>query len=166
MMTSLETLKSSFALDIKLFDESVSRDIGTEGKSGKLMLIVIAALLCTTLKAFSQTGDKPTPPTPTPPTPTPRDTKRTLRLQIEVTSGDPPRKVEGAIVTVESEEGSAKYTKDAKTNKDGIVSLDHMPQGRVKIQVVAKEHDTFGEAYTLNKKTEFIKITLKKRSDQ
>src|SRR5262245_52648282 len=31
MMTSLETLKISFALDIKLFDESVSRDIGTEG---------------------------------------------------------------------------------------------------------------------------------------
>jgi hypothetical protein len=32
MMTSLETLKTSFALDIKLFEESVSRDIGTEGK--------------------------------------------------------------------------------------------------------------------------------------
>src|SRR5215813_154202 len=31
MMTSLETLKTSFALDIKLFEESVSRDIGTEG---------------------------------------------------------------------------------------------------------------------------------------
>jgi hypothetical protein len=31
MMTNLETLKISFALDIKLFDESVSRDIGTEG---------------------------------------------------------------------------------------------------------------------------------------
>jgi hypothetical protein len=31
MMTSLETLKNSFALDIKLFEESVSRDIGTEG---------------------------------------------------------------------------------------------------------------------------------------
>jgi NAD(P)-dependent dehydrogenase (short-subunit alcohol dehydrogenase family) len=30
MMTSLETLKTSFALDIKLFEESVSRDIGTE----------------------------------------------------------------------------------------------------------------------------------------
>jgi hypothetical protein len=28
MMTSLETLKTSFALDIKLFEESVSRDIG------------------------------------------------------------------------------------------------------------------------------------------
>src|SRR5215831_17623653 len=32
MMTSLETLKTSFALDIKLFEESVSRDIGTEGR--------------------------------------------------------------------------------------------------------------------------------------
>src|SRR5262249_46018347 len=31
MMMSLETLKTSFALDIKLFEESVSRDIGTEG---------------------------------------------------------------------------------------------------------------------------------------
>src|SRR5262245_25898976 len=31
MMMSLETLKISFALDIKLFGESVSRDIGTEG---------------------------------------------------------------------------------------------------------------------------------------
>jgi len=34
MMTSLETLKTSFALDIKLFEESVSRDIGTEGLLG------------------------------------------------------------------------------------------------------------------------------------
>ena len=32
MMMSLETLKISFALDIKLVEESVSRDIGTEGK--------------------------------------------------------------------------------------------------------------------------------------
>jgi hypothetical protein len=32
MMTNLETLKISFALDIKLFEESVSRDIGTEGR--------------------------------------------------------------------------------------------------------------------------------------
>jgi len=30
-VTSLETLKTPFALDIKLFEESVSMDIGTEG---------------------------------------------------------------------------------------------------------------------------------------
>ena len=33
MPISLETLKISFALDIKLFGESVSRDIGTEGNA-------------------------------------------------------------------------------------------------------------------------------------
>jgi len=36
MMTSLETLRIPFALDIKLFDESVSRDIGTEGNQGNI----------------------------------------------------------------------------------------------------------------------------------
>jgi hypothetical protein len=34
-MTSFETLNISLALDIKLFEESVSRDIGTEGYLGK-----------------------------------------------------------------------------------------------------------------------------------
>jgi hypothetical protein len=34
MMTNLETLKNSFALYIKLFGESVSMDIGTEGGAG------------------------------------------------------------------------------------------------------------------------------------
>jgi hypothetical protein len=42
MMMSLETLKISFALDIKLFGESVSRDIGTEGLPlpGSLQLLL------------------------------------------------------------------------------------------------------------------------------
>src|SRR6266545_601241 len=33
MVTSLETLKIPFALNTKLFEESVSRDIGTEGSA-------------------------------------------------------------------------------------------------------------------------------------
>jgi hypothetical protein len=33
VMTSFETLKISLALDIKLSEVSVSRDIGTEGRS-------------------------------------------------------------------------------------------------------------------------------------
>ena len=126
----------------------------------KLMLIIIALFLCTTLKASSQsTRDKPVAPTP-------KDTKKTIRLQIEVTTGNPPKKVEGADVSVGSEEENARYMKDAKTNREGIVSLNHVPQGRVRIQVIAKEHETFGEGYTLTKDNETIKITLKKRGDQ
>lgn len=127
--------------------------------SRKLMLIVIALSLCTTLKAFSQSGDKQAPSTP-------KDTKKTFRLQIEVTTGNPPRKVEGAVVLVESEEDSAKYIKNVKTNKEGIVILDHVPQVRVRIQVVAKEYETFGVSYTLTRDNETIKISLRRIGDQ
>jgi len=44
MMTSLETLKISFALYIKLFGESVSMDIGTEGTARVKDCVDIAAL--------------------------------------------------------------------------------------------------------------------------
>jgi hypothetical protein len=124
----------------------------------KLMLIVIALSLCTPLKAFSQSGDKQA-------TPTPKDTRRTFRLQIEVTTGNPRRKVEGAVVQIESEDDGGKYTKDAKTNREGIVSLDHVPQGRVRIQVVAKDHETFGDKYTLTR-DETVKINLRRIGDQ
>jgi hypothetical protein len=127
--------------------------------SNRLMLIVITLFLCITFKAFSQSGDKPVAPTP-------KDTKKTSRLQIKVTTGNPPKNVEGAAVTVESEEDSARYMKDVKTNKEGIVSLDHVPQGKVRILVVAKEHETFGERHTLTKDNEIIKITLKRSGDQ
>jgi hypothetical protein len=40
MMTSLETLKTSFALYTKLFGESVSMDIGTEGVDQSQLLTV------------------------------------------------------------------------------------------------------------------------------
>ena len=125
----------------------------------KLTLIVIALSLCTTLKAFSQSTDKQA-------TPTPKDTKKTCRLQIEVTTGNPRKKVEGAVVQIESEDDGASYVKDAKTNREGIVCLDHVPQGRVRIQVVAKDHETFGDEYTLTEDNETIKINLRRTGDQ
>jgi hypothetical protein len=44
MMMRLETLKISFALDIKLFEESVSRDIGTEGSRNPVIAVDIQCL--------------------------------------------------------------------------------------------------------------------------
>jgi hypothetical protein len=48
MMTSLETLKTSFALEINLFEESVSRGIGTEGSGsdGVTHITQIEFLIC------------------------------------------------------------------------------------------------------------------------
>jgi len=127
--------------------------------SRKLMLIVIGLSLCATIEAFSQSGEKQAQPTP-------KDTRRTFRLQIKVTTGNPPEKVEGADVHIVSEDDSAKYMKDARTNRDGIVNLDHVPQGKVRIQVRATEHETFGDIYTLTRDNETIKISLRKSSGQ
>jgi hypothetical protein len=55
--------------------------------------------------------------------------------------------------------------KDVKTNMEGIVSLDHVSQGRVRIQVGAKDHETFGDKYTLTR-DETIKISLRRIGDQ
>ena len=44
MVTSLETLKTPFALDIKLFGETVSMDIGTEGKMPEALPLLLNLL--------------------------------------------------------------------------------------------------------------------------
>jgi len=69
-------------------------------------------------------------------------------------------------VQIESEDDGAGYMKDAKTNREGIVSFDHAPQGRVRIQVVAKDHETFGDKYALTRDNETIKINLRRIGDQ
>jgi hypothetical protein len=53
---NLETLKISFALDIKLFEESVSRDIGTEGGGDALIttcLLIKLSVLSTFKRVFA-----------------------------------------------------------------------------------------------------------------
>jgi hypothetical protein len=122
-----------------------------------LMLIMIALFFCMTLKAFSQSGEKTVAPTP-------KDTRKTFKLQIEVMTGDPPKRVEGASVYVESTGDNARYTKDARTNREGIVNLDQVPHGRVLIQVMLKEYDTFGYEYTLTKDNEIVKNHIEKKS--
>jgi hypothetical protein len=116
-------------------------------------LIVITLLLCSAPAAFSQS------PTPTP---TPREARKTFKLQIEVTAGDPPDRIDRAAVLVRSEEGSARFTKETKMNKQGVANVSQVPQGKLVIQVVAKRCDTFGNEYTLTEDNQTIKITLKK----
>jgi len=55
MMTSLETLKTSFALDIKLFEESVSRDIGTEGSANDSGVAMIGHLAANPIRLSDRT---------------------------------------------------------------------------------------------------------------
>ena len=121
--------------------------------SGKLMLIVIALLLCSAPEAFSQS------PTPTP---TPRETGKTFTVQIEVSADDSPEKVDRASVDVESkEEGRRFKSQGIHTDRQGVATVSQVPQGKLRIQVMKPGYDTFGEDFTLTE-DKAVKITLTK----
>jgi hypothetical protein len=119
--------------------------------SRMFMLSVLALFLYATPVAFSQS-----------PTPTPREARKTFTLQIEVTAGDPPEKIERAAVRVRSEKNGAEFKREIKTNKQGVASVSQVPEGKLVIQVVARRFDTFDDQYTLTEDNQTIKITLKK----
>lgn len=121
----------------------------------KSTLTIFALFVCSTCGALAQT------PTPTP-KPTPR---KTFGVQIEVTSSDQAAKVEGAKVILASEEGGVRFNKERRTTKDGIANFSQVPEGKLKIQVIAKEFDTFGEIFNLTQDNQTIRITVKKRNN-
>jgi hypothetical protein len=90
-----------------------------------------------------------------------RATRRTFRLQLEVVAG--ADKVEGAKVILESAEEGVRFTKETRTNRDGNASASSVPEGRLRIQVVARECETFGEIITLSQDNQTIRVTLTKR---
>lgn len=122
---------------------------------GNLKLTVILLFLCSAHGAFSQDVPGRTP------RPAPR---KTFDLKIEVMAGNPLETVEGAKVIVASEEEGVRFSKEKRTTKEGIASLSKVPQGKIKIQVIARECDTFGDVFTLSQDDQTIKITVKKRN--
>ncbi|HYI94536.1 MAG TPA: hypothetical protein VEX68_13400 [Bryobacteraceae bacterium] len=91
----------------------------------------------------------------------------TTQLKVEVkTLGDKP--IERASVIVDFVEGRSivKMGKknmthwEIRTNQEGIAKLPTMPQGKVRVQVIAKSYQTFGQVYELDapEKTLVIKL--------
>ncbi len=89
------------------------------------------------------------------------------RLQIEVTNlQDKP--VERASVIVRFVEGRSvlKFGKkirtnwEVRTNTKGIAKVPPIPQGKVLIQVIARNYQTFGEQYEVEEEEKTIHIRL------
>lgn len=123
--------------------------------SSKLLLTILAVLLCCVPEAKSQdiVGG--------PSTPERRAARRTFRLQLEVVAGTD--KVEGAKVILESAEEGVRFSKETRTNREGTASASSVPEGRLRIQVVARECETFGEIITLSQDNQTIRVTLTRR---
>ena len=105
--------------------------------SQKLMLLIFLSLIFCASDALSQD----------PPSGATARARRTFKLQVEVSAG--ADKVQGASVFLTSEENGVSFSKQTRTNRDGIASASAVPEGRLRIQVIARECETFGSVITI-----------------
>lgn len=89
----------------------------------------------------------------------------TLTIHVTSKSGKP---IENASVIVKFVKGHsvAKLGKsirkewELRTNQQGSVSIPPIPQGKVLIQVIAKDYQTFGETFDIDQENKTVDIAL------
>lgn len=89
------------------------------------------------------------------------------RIQVEVkTRGGKP--IDRASVVVHFVEGRSvlKLGKkmvthwEVRTNQEGVAKVPALPQGKVRIQVIAKGYQTFGDLFVVEEELKTIPVTL------
>ena len=89
----------------------------------------------------------------------------TLRVEIKTLKSKP---IDRASVVLDFVEGRsiAKLGKkvrthwETRTNRDGVAKLPPIPQGKIRIQVIAKGYQTFGEIYELDQDEQTIEVKM------
>jgi 5-hydroxyisourate hydrolase-like protein (transthyretin family) len=87
-------------------------------------------------------------------------------LTVHVISAVSGKPIDRASVIVRFKEGLGVNLKkiqtswETKTNQDGNVTLPTMPQGKVQIQIIAQNYQTFGDTFTTDKAEQTIEIKL------
>ena len=89
------------------------------------------------------------------------------KLTVEVKTFD-DKPLERASVIVTFVEGRD-YTKlgkkdyvpfELKTNMEGIAHIPPIPQGKIKVQVIAKGYQTFGQVFDINEEERTVEVKL------
>ncbi len=88
-----------------------------------------------------------------------------LRVEVQSKHGKP---IERASVVVKFVQGrsAAKLGKkviknwEIRTNQEGIAQLPSIPQGQVKIQVIAKGYQTFGDIFDIDEEEKTVEVVL------
>ena len=87
-------------------------------------------------------------------------------LTVHVTSAVSGKPIDRASVIVRFKEGIGVNLKkiqtswETKTNQDGNVTLPTMPQGKIQIQIIASNYQTFGDMFVTDKPEQTIEIKL------
>jgi len=88
-----------------------------------------------------------------------------INIQVKSQGGKP---VDRASVVVRFVEGHSivklgkaiRTTFELRTNQEGEASIPSIPQGKIRIQVIAKGYQTFGEVYDITEEEKTVNITL------
>jgi hypothetical protein len=87
-------------------------------------------------------------------------------LTVRVTSAVSGKPIDRASVIVRFKEGLGVNLKkiqtswETKTNQEGTVTLPTMPQGKIQIQIIATNYQTFGDLFVTDKPVQTIEIKL------
>lgn len=88
-----------------------------------------------------------------------------LSIQVKTQSGRP---VDRASVVVKFVQGHSiiklgkaiRTTFELRTNQEGEANIPTIPQGKIRIQVIAKGYQTFGDTFDVSEEEKTIPITL------
>ncbi len=88
-----------------------------------------------------------------------------LRIEVKSIYGKP---VERASVVVRFVEGRsvAKFGKkiithwELRTNQEGVARIPLIPQGKIRVQVIARGYQTFGETFEVKEEEKTIEVKL------
>jgi hypothetical protein len=88
-----------------------------------------------------------------------------LSIAVKTQGGRP---VDRASVVVRFVEGRSviklgkkvRTTFELRTNQEGIAKIPTIPQGKIRIQVIAKGYQTFGEIFEVDEEEKTLEITL------
>jgi len=88
-----------------------------------------------------------------------------LTVEVKTLEGKP---VDRASVVVRFVEGRSvakfgrqnKLTYEMRTDQDGVAKIPEVPQGKIRIQVIAKNYQTFGQIYDVDQEEKTIEIKL------
>jgi hypothetical protein len=94
------------------------------------------------------------------------------KLKIVVMNQD-NKPIDRASVVVKFVQGRSKikFTKirkawELRTSQEGIAKIPSIPQGKILIQVIAKNYQTFGETFDVDEEEKTIEIKLKPPQQQ
>ena len=93
---------------------------------------------------------------------------QTTKLRIEVRNPD-GKPVDRASVLVKFVEGRSivklgkkiRTSWELKTNQEGVASIPPVPQGKILVQIIAKNYQTFGQQFDVNEEEKTLEIALK-----